>query len=174
MSPSRPGPDLWRAAGLAAALLCVAAPLLLPPSHSTCRRGTLLTATKSAARRQLQRLPEVQVAASAAALAQRARDATAKVAAGLPAGFADGGGGVPAPYRRVWRQLDVDCGGGWKEQYAQLHGNITGGRAPERLVVSVATATGTQTAAERFISAGFLPVSSRRVFPAAGRHEFRP
>lgn len=149
MGPER-SPGLWRAACLAAVLLCVAAPLLLP-STQICRRTSLVNAAKTAARRQLYRLPEVQVTASAAALAQRARQAAAKVAAGLPVG---GGGGVAAPYRQLWRQLDVDCGGGWQREYAQLHGDIIAGRQEERVVVSVATATGAQLLMRCIIAPG--------------------
>lgn len=71
---------MWRAAGLAAALLCVAAPLLLP-WQQMCPRGSPLVATArdaawQAAWRQLNRpsdLEDTQPVASAAALATQVR-----------------------------------------------------------------------------------------------------
>lgn len=74
----------------------------------------------------------------------QARQAAAKVTAALPAAVTKrpNSTGVPPPYRRLWRQLDADCGSGWQQQYADLHADIVAGRRPERIVVSLATPTG--------------------------------
>lgn len=74
----------------------------------------------------------------------QARQAAAKVAVALPAavGMRPGSHSLPQPYRRLWRQLDANCGRDWQQQYAQLHADIVAGRRPERIVVSLATPTG--------------------------------
>ena len=87
----------------------------------------------------------------------QARQAAAKVTAALPAAVTKrpNSTGVPPPYRRLWRQLDADCGSGWQQQYADLHADIVAGRRPERIVVSLATPTGARH--NSCCNAGLLP-----------------